>query len=130
MRFNTKKGIYIYWPLRAFIAAFGALIVGFGVVLFLKLRYPQIEPLWKELHIYVGLLVYGLLLLLPHRWTIQGILFYSKLFLLGLGLLWIIRISISATDGQYDIIWRCFVFLAFCAPITLLMKHFLFRMKK
>ncbi|MCI0615446.1 hypothetical protein L0244_20850, partial [bacterium] len=129
MQFSVKTGKYVYQFFRALTAAFGALIVGFDFVLFFQLRYPQIKPLWQELHIYIGLFVYGFLLLLPHRWTIRGIPFYLKLFLLGLGLLWVIRISISAIDDQHDIMWICFALLAFCGPVTLIMKYLLFRMK-
>jgi hypothetical protein len=75
-------------------------------------------------------LIYGVLLIMPHRWSAKNITYYFKLIILSFASIWLIYICIEgifeyvAGRKHWAIIPTCiaFLILAASAPLSLIMR--------
>jgi TIR domain len=79
----------VYWPLRLFVAAYGLILIATCVAILID-SSRQYSLNWKTGGIILALAGQGISLLIPHRWTTRGRIFYIKIFWLSVGVLFLI----------------------------------------
>ena len=124
----------IYWILRVSAVILGLLMISSSLS---SLVFPDIihseapyRLAWQQIILDIAFLIYGLLLLVPHRWFIRNPLFIGKLLLLGIGVLWFFYVAVTSflefSQGRKH--WLivpvsiAMILLGLIAPLSLVLK--------
>jgi hypothetical protein len=118
--------MWAYRVMRMAAAVYGVLVTASSVGALLA---PDEGPQQRLLD--AALILYGLLLIAPHRWTIRDPWYRVKLYALMLGALWSVWASLSALsafasgDRPWPIIpiALLFVTVGLAAPLTLILHR-------
>ena len=123
----------LYRVVRVGLALFGAYLVSLSLF---ALLYPDIiysespRPSWPN-RLDAALMLYGLLLIVPHRWLNQPLVFPFALLVYALGIVWAAYVSVSSLIGlvQGRLSWLSlpavitFMLLTLLAPVALMMHR-------
>ena len=128
----------IYWLLRAYSILLGIMLFSFSMdIIFQKgmapLLYDDVPTPAISMRFVDALpiLIYGIIILFPNRWSLKKPIFYSRILIMSLGALviilslaWTIKIFIGGQIVLYELIIIFPFFLSFGAipPLTLIMK--------
>jgi len=137
MRANRRKIVYLL--LRLGVAILGLFLVLSGIDAHLEPESVAAEA--RRLNrsfelqraIEIGRFCYGLILLIPHRLTEEGVSFYGKLLLLVAGSSWMLHVlikvlvDVSSWREELEIIpvTIIFILLTVAAPVTLMMRKYI-----
>ena len=131
MTFTSNKTLY--YVLRAGLVLLGAYLVSLSLfsLLLPDVLYSEAgRSSWPN-RLDAALMLYGLLLIVPHRWLNQPLVFPFALLVFALGIVWAAYVSISGliglVRGQQS--WFSlpaliiFLLLALLAPVALMMHR-------